>query len=122
MDVQVYAHPERPIVEVQGPQGLIASESDCLRVLESLYDYDARHVILQRAALAPAFFDLHSGLAGAVLQKFVNYRIPVAIVGDFSDLTSTPWKAFIYESNAGSQVFFLPDAQAAVTKLRSLEE
>ena len=30
--------------------------------------------------LHPAFFDLANGIAGAVLQKFVNYRFRVALI------------------------------------------
>lgn len=37
-------------------------------------------LILAEGDLAPEFFDLCTGLAGEVMQKFVNYRIPVAVV------------------------------------------
>jgi hypothetical protein len=37
-------------------------------------------ILLLETDLGPAFFDLKSGLAGEILQKFVNFRIPLAIV------------------------------------------
>jgi hypothetical protein len=37
-------------------------------------------LLLTEEDLGPAFFNLRSGLAGELLQKFVNYRIKVAIV------------------------------------------
>jgi hypothetical protein len=37
-------------------------------------------ILLLETDLAPAFFDLKTGVAGEVFQKFVNYRIPLAIV------------------------------------------
>jgi hypothetical protein len=37
-------------------------------------------LILTEGELGPAFFDLRTGLAGEAMQKFVNYRVPVAIV------------------------------------------
>jgi hypothetical protein len=37
-------------------------------------------LILVEDDLAPEFFDLRSGLAGELIQKFVNYRIRAAIV------------------------------------------
>lgn len=37
-------------------------------------------VLLSDANLSPEFFNLRSGLAGEMMQKFVNYRIPLAIV------------------------------------------
>ncbi|MGL1447015.1 DUF4180 domain-containing protein, partial [Vibrio parahaemolyticus] len=35
--------------------------------------------------LAPSFFDLHSGLAGEVVQKFANYRVGLVVVGDVTE-------------------------------------
>jgi hypothetical protein len=40
----------------------------------------AAGLILTENDLAPEFFDLRSGLAGELFQKFINYRVRVAIV------------------------------------------
>jgi hypothetical protein len=37
-------------------------------------------LVLSEADLAPSFYDLKSGLAGELFQKFVNYRVPLALV------------------------------------------
>lgn len=37
-------------------------------------------ILLLEADLGRAFFDLKSGVAGDMLQRFVNFRIPLAIV------------------------------------------
>jgi len=37
-------------------------------------------LVLGEADLAPSFYDLRSGLAGELFQKFVNYRVPLALV------------------------------------------
>ena len=68
-------------------------------------------------AFAEKFFVLSSGLAGEILQKFVNYHFKVAIYGDFSKYTSKPLKDFIYESNNGNAVFFTETQAQAVEKL-----
>src|SRR5262245_56432611 len=39
-----------------------------------------RSMVLAETDLGPAFFDLRSGLAGELIQKFVNYRVRVAII------------------------------------------
>ena len=41
----------------------------------------------------------------------------IAIVGDFSEYTSKSLKDFIYESNNGKDIFFLPDEKKAIDKL-----
>lgn len=59
-------------------------------------------------------------MAGDILQKYTNYQVKIAIVGDFEVYGSKSLRDFIYESNKGSQVFFLPTEEAAVKKLHSV--
>ena len=37
-------------------------------------------LLLSEGDLAPSFYDLKSGLAGELFQKFVSYRVPLALV------------------------------------------
>ena len=66
------------------------------------------------------FFILSSGLAGEVLQKFVNYGMKVAIVGDFSRYTSKPLQDFLRESYLCKTVFFVSSESEALEKLAAL--
>ncbi|MCL4861504.1 MAG: DUF4180 domain-containing protein [Caldilineaceae bacterium] len=65
---------------------IIASEAEiAIRTIQDIPDvlgacFGATGLLLTEQDLAPAFFDLKSGLAGELLQKFVNYRLRVAIV------------------------------------------
>ena len=63
------------------------------------------------------FFILSTGLAGDILQKYVNYGGRIAIYGDFSHYTSKPLKDFIYESNRGKDVFFVKTEAEAIDML-----
>jgi hypothetical protein len=81
------------------------------------YEADADRFVLSKTAIDEKFFDLSSGLAGEVMQKFINYRVKVAIVGDFSHYTSKSLKDFIFECNQGRVVFFLPSEQDAIERL-----
>ena len=54
-----------------------------------------------------------------MLQKVINYRAAIAIVGDFSGYTSKALRDFMYESNQGNRIFFLPDEEAAGAKLQA---
>ncbi len=60
---------------------------------------------------------MSSGLAGEILQKFVNYGGKIAIYGDFSHYTSKPLKDFIYQSNKGKDVFFVATREEAIQKI-----
>ncbi len=60
---------------------------------------------------------LSKGLAGEILQKFINYQVKFAIYGDYSKYTSKPLKDFIYESNNGKDIFFVENEEEAMDKL-----
>lgn len=83
------------------------------------YEAGTKNIILAKELLADKFFILSSGLAGEILQKFVNYRFRIAIYGDYSSYTSKPLKDFIYESNKGNDVFFTDDVKSAAAKIAS---
>ncbi len=53
-------------------------EADARQLFESALEEGSS--LLLEEQLGAAFFDLRTGLAGELLQKFVNYRIPAAIV------------------------------------------
>lgn len=84
------------------------------------YETGIKNIVMAKELFAEKFFVLSSGLAGEVLQKFVNYRFRLAVYGDYSKYTSKPLKDFIYESNNGRDVFFTPGLKEAVEKIGSL--
>jgi len=81
------------------------------------YDTGCDRIILNKSVICDDFFHLSTKLAGEILQKFINYHVKIAIVGDFSAYQSDSLKAFIYESNNGKDIFFLPDEKQAIEKL-----
>lgn len=97
----------------------ISSERDTMDVIGAALGHKAQWVAIPSARLDQRFFDLSSGLAGAMLQKFVNYDLRVAIIGDISRYTaqSEPLAAFVRESNRGAHVCFLASEAALREKL-----
>lgn len=88
---------------------LLATERDANDIIGDAFGQDADLVVIPAGRLSPEFFRLSSGLAGAVLQKFTNYQIRVAIIGDITQYTgnSAPLRDFVAESNRRGQVRFL---------------
>ena len=72
---------------------------------------DAALVAIPAERLSSDFFRLGSKKAGHFIQKFTNYRLRLAILGDISAQTaaSEPLAAFVRESNRGNAVWFLRD-------------
>jgi hypothetical protein len=104
------------------PYGMpILAEGDATDLVGELFNERAQVIALPVERLGAAFFDLSSGLAGAVLQKFVNYHAIVAILGDVSayEAKSEAFAAFARESNRGDQVWFLPDLTALARRIEN---
>ncbi|MFI2508207.1 DUF4180 domain-containing protein [Streptomyces sp. NPDC018972] len=61
--------------------------------------------------VADEFFALRSGVAGDVVQKFVNYRLRLVIVGDIVShvADSDALRDFVREANRGTQMWFVAD-------------
>ena len=67
---------------IPGDGPLLRSGADALGLLYDDGAADADWIAVPVARLDPSFFDLSSGVAGEFVQKFVNYRARVAVVGD----------------------------------------
>ncbi len=97
---------------------IIADPQSALDVMMTVkYQTGTANAVFPKHAFTESFFILSSGLAGEILQKFINYKFRVAIYGDFSVYASKPLKDFIYESNRGRDIFFTDSAESAVQKL-----
>lgn len=89
-------------------------------LMSAKYDAGTKYIAVDKKLITEDFFVLSSGLAGEILQKYINYGGKIAIYGDFSHYTSKPLKDFIYESNNGKDVFFVATKEEAVQKLANV--
>ena len=97
----------------EGPQ--IADAQSALEVLmRANYEIGTKNILIEKRYFAEDFFVLRTGLAGEILQKYVNYGARIAIYGDFSGYTSKPLRDFMYESNHGKDVFFAASREEAL--------
>lgn len=109
---------ERVLVcDAGGPS--IDAEARATDLVGEALSAGASVVAIPVARLAPAFFQLRSGLAGAVAQKVVNYRLRLAVVGDISVEVagSGPLRDWVVESNRRGEVLFVADLAALVERL-----
>lgn len=76
-------------------------------------------IALPVEALDSDFLKLSTGIAGSLFQKFVNYSVRCAIVGDVSDALNVSQSLcdFVHETNRGNSVWFVPDFDSLRTKL-----
>ncbi len=117
MEIKIHEHNGIRIAEVIADELVISNPEDGLQLMVDLYYQDFERIIVHAVNIVPEFFDLKTGIAGEVLQKFSNYRVRLVIVGDFSNYAGSSLKDFIYESNKGRLVNFLASTEEAVNVL-----
>jgi hypothetical protein len=81
------------------------------------HEHNCQSIIVNKAAIDEEFFKLSTGVAGEVVQKFVNYGCRLAIFGDFSIYTSKSLHDYMYESNKGSHLYFAKNEREALEML-----
>ncbi len=105
-------------VLVESDEPVITDAQSAIDLLMSAqYDVGSKNIVIPKQLVAEDFFVLSTGLAGEVLQKYVNYGGRMAIYGDYSHYTSKPLKDFMYESNKGRDFFFVSTRDEAVAAL-----
>lgn len=119
MNIQVHQQNETAIAEVISDEVLIHLPDDGLQLMVDLYYQGYGEMILHEKNIAPEFFDLKTGIAGEILQKFATYRVRLAIVGDFARYESKSLRDFVFESNKGRQISFVSSVEEAVGRLSS---
>jgi hypothetical protein len=86
--------------------------------LQMIMDSCAEAIIVHQQNIDQSFFELRSGFAGDMLQKVVNYRLRLAIIGDFAVYESKSLKAFIAESNRSNTIVFVSTVEEALTRFK----
>lgn len=105
-------------VLVESAEPVITDAQSAIDLLMSAqYDVGSKDIVIPKQLVAEDFFVLSTGLAGEVLQKYVNYGGRMAIYGDYSRYTSKPLKDFMYESNKGRDFFFVSTRDEAIAAL-----
>ncbi len=108
MDIAVVSSDRKVIVDTQSALDLAMTVK---------YETGTANLVLDKRLICEDFFILSTGVAGEILQKFINYQVRAAFYGDYSRYTSKPLKDFIYESNQGKNFFFVATKEEAVQKL-----
>ncbi|WP_405009034.1 DUF4180 domain-containing protein [Kitasatospora sp. NBC_01539] len=100
-----------PVLVCDADGAPIATEQDALDHLVGVAFGRAEVVAVPTGRLDGRFFDLSSGLAGQVVQKFATYRLHLVVVGDISRelAASSALPDLVRESNRGRHVWFVAD-------------
>ena len=118
MEITQHKESGTNISEITGDGFIISSADDIMDIIGNIYyTTESDKIIIHEENIVPDFFDLSNRMAGEILQKISNYRIRLAIVGDFAKFTKKSIKDFIYESNKTGRINFVESVAEAIRKL-----
>lgn len=121
MEIEIDQKGNSKVAIIESTEIVISDVQGALDLMATVNYTDGCHkLLIHKANITEEFFDLKTKLAGEILQKYTNYQVKIAIVGDFDGYESKSLKDFIYECNKGKQVFFLKDKQAALDALHNV--
>jgi hypothetical protein len=89
----------------------LRGEGDALDMIGEAVGRGAAWAAIPVERLAPEFFQLSTGVAGAFAQKFAQYGVGLAVVGDITRYTaaSASLRALAQEANRGAVFWFVQD-------------
>lgn len=108
---------DKKIAIVFSEELIITELQDAIDIIAEVSYNDSECVIMRESHFSPLFFDLKTGLAGDILQKFSNYKMRLFIIGDFSKFLSKSLQDFIRESNKYKLMNFVSSLEEAIDNL-----
>ena len=113
-----------PVMILAADGLVLTSERDALDIIGETLSNRVQWVIIPVERLSAEFFQLSTGLAGQIMQKFVQYRRGLVICGDISPYVaqSNTLKALVYESNRGPHIWFMPTEQQFIERLKDIQQ
>jgi hypothetical protein len=106
MNFEIIEFNGKLVAESITDEQFINTTQDALDLMGDCGYYGASRIILKKHNILPGFYDLKTGIAGEILQKFSTYDVRLAIIGDFSGISSRSMKDFIRESNKTGRILF----------------
>jgi hypothetical protein len=89
----------------------LRTPADANDFISEAWSSEADFLAIPLERLGPDFLKLSSGVAGEVFQKFVNYGLGCAIIGDITQALegSGALRDFVRETNKGRSIWFVAD-------------
>jgi PadR family transcriptional regulator AphA len=113
MKTQLVTKDQLAYIECLPGEERLKSEREALDLVAACGENNTDRLMLHAENLTEDFSNLHSGLAGAVLLKFSNYRIRCATVLTPELANQGRFGEMVLETNRGNQFRVFYDREAA---------
>ena len=97
------------VLELAPDETRLRTYNDAVEIVGKSLENRATLIVIPVECLDDDFFQLRTRIAGELMQKFVQYRRRLVILGDISRhlAESSALRAFVAESNRGKEAWFL---------------
>lgn len=102
MNYQVVEKSNKRYIECFSVESPLHTEQDALDLVALCGENDTNLLMLNAVVLSEDFFKLKTGVAGKILQKFVNYHVKTAVIITGEIKIKGKFKELIMESNRGN--------------------
>lgn len=113
MNYQVIETGGLKYVELLTGGKLIESEQDALELVGICGEHDTQRLMIHGENLPDDFFQLKTGLAGKILQKFTNYQLKTAAIIPAEKVNQGRFKEMALETNRGQNFRIFENRQDA---------
>ena len=107
MEIKIHTIDDRKIAEIISDNIVLQTVEDAVDLIGNMSYQGFDKLIIHEENIISDFFELKNKIAGNILQKFSQYSMPLAIIGDFEKYESKSLNDFIFESNKGKQINFV---------------
>jgi alpha/beta hydrolase len=107
MEIKIHTIDNRKIAEIISDDTVLQTVEDAVDLIGNMSYQGFDKLIIHEENIIPDFFELKNKIAGNILQKFSQYSMPLAIIGDFEKYESKSLNDFIFESNKGKLINFV---------------
>ena len=107
MEIKIHTIDNRKIAEIISDDTVLQTVEDAVDLIGNMSYQGFDKLIIHEENMIPDFFELKNKIAGNILQKFSQYSMPLAIIGDFEKYESKSLNDFIFESNKGKLINFV---------------
>ena len=107
MEIKIHTIDNRKIAEIISDDTVLQTVEDAVDLIGNMSYQGFDKLIIHEENIIPDFFELKNKIAGNILQKFSQYSMTLAIIGDFEKYESKSLNDFIFESNKGNQINFV---------------
>lgn len=102
MNYKLIEKNSKKYIECVSAEMPLNKEQDALDLIAACIENDTNLIMLHDEALSNDFFKLGTGLAGQVLQKFINYNVKTAVIIKDEQKIRGKFRELLAESNKGN--------------------